>query len=61
MFAFILYSLGDLAIRFFRGDEHAMLGFLSLSQAVDLLQIPIAAYFLIVRWKTQGQRSGLAT
>lgn len=59
LIAIILYSLGDFAIRFFRADEPVLLGWLSLSQVVDLLQLPIAAYFLIVRWKAPRSEPGI--
>jgi len=47
----MLYFLGDFPIRFFRGNEPAVLG-LSLSELTDLVIIIIAACFLILRLKT---------
>jgi phosphatidylglycerol:prolipoprotein diacylglycerol transferase len=47
----MLYFLGDFVIRFFRGNEPAVLG-LSLSEITDLMVVFIAAYFLILRFKT---------
>lgn len=49
--AWILYFMGDFAIRFFRGNEPPVLG-LSLSEITDLTIIVAAAYFLILRLKT---------
>jgi len=47
----ILYFLGDFPIRFFRGNEPPIVG-LSLSGITDLMIIVAAAYFLILRLKT---------
>jgi hypothetical protein len=48
--AWALYFLGDLVIRFFRGNEPPVFG-LSLSEITDLLLLITVVYFLILRLK----------
>ena len=49
--ALILYSVGDFAIRLFRGNEPSLLG-LALSQVTGLIIVVVAVSLLILRLKT---------
>ena len=60
LLALILYSVGDFAIRFFRGDEPS-LTYVTLSQITGIGIVVVSVYLFVLRVKTAGRRQEVDT